>query len=160
MLALHSCPIPSDQHKRCPEEHHRHPNSSCMSTGEMTGPQISPKSDQSAKISTFRKPLTEMVQSKSAASCRQAPIRDLLELESHQQFATLAETHHNATIYEKNDSVLGQQQKQSSEKNIGKPRRVHTTIRIKRPLNLTRSEGNTTKCRPRMRGLRQLNNVS
>ena len=44
--------LPTDQHRRCPEEHHRYPNSFCMSTGEMTGPQISPKSDQNAKRST------------------------------------------------------------------------------------------------------------
>ena len=40
---------------------------------------------------------------------------------------------------------------------------VRTTIRIKIhqvPLNLTCSEGNTTVCRSRMKGLRQLNNVS
>ena len=107
---------PSDQHRRCPEEHHRYSSSSCMSTGEMKGPQISPKSDQNAKRLTFQKPLTKLLLSKSADSCRQAPIRDLWELESHLQSATPAETHHNATIYEKDDSVLGQEQKQSSEK--------------------------------------------
>ena len=53
---LHPCLIPTDQHKRCPEEHHRYPNPFCMNTGEMTGPQISPKSGQNAKRSTFQKP--------------------------------------------------------------------------------------------------------
>ena len=88
----------------------------CMSTGEMSGHQISPKRDQNAKRSTFRKPLTELVLSKLPNSCRLEPIRDLWESESHQQSATLAETHHNATIYEKVDSVSGQEQKQSFEK--------------------------------------------
>ena len=97
----------TDQHRRCPEELHRYPNSSCMSTGEMTGPQISPKNDQNAKRSTFRKPLTELVKSKLTDSCRQARIRDLWELESHQQSATLAETHHNVTIYEKKRLSFG-----------------------------------------------------
>ena len=82
----------------------------------MTGPQISPKSDENAKRSTYQKPSTELVLSKSANSCRQAPIRDLWELESHLQSATLAETHHNATIYEKDNSVLEQEQKQSYER--------------------------------------------
>ena len=82
----------------------------------MTGLQISPKSDKNAKRLTFQKPLTELVLSKSAISCRQAPKMGLWELESHLQSATQAETHHNATIYEKDDSVLGQEQKQSSKK--------------------------------------------
>ena len=41
-------------------------------------------------------------------------------------------------------------------------RRVHSSIRIKIqqvPLNLTCSKGNATECRPRVTGLRQLNNV-
>ena len=91
---------------------HRYPSSFCTSTGEMTGvtgPQISPKSDQNAKRSTFQKPSTELVLSKSVDNCRQEPIRDLWELESHLQSATPAETHHNATIYEKDNSVFGQE---------------------------------------------------
>ena len=55
------CLIPTDQNRRCPEEHHRYPNPFCMNTGEMAGPQISPKSDQNAKQSTFQKPSTELV---------------------------------------------------------------------------------------------------
>ena len=43
---------------------------------------------------------------KSADSYRQAPIRDLWELESHLQSATLAENHHHATIYERDNSNL------------------------------------------------------
>ena len=45
---------------------------------------------------------------------RHAPIRDHWELESHLQSITLAETHHNAKISGKVDSVSGQEQKQSS----------------------------------------------
>ena len=82
----------------------------------MQGPQISPKNDQNTKRSTFQKPSTELVLSKSADSCRQAPIRYLWELESHLQSATIAETHHHATIYERDNSVLEQEQKQSSER--------------------------------------------
>ena len=93
---------------------------------------------------------------------RLALIRDLWELKWHQQTATLV-THHNAIIYEKVDSVSGKKQKHSSEKHRETTKRVHTIIRIKIqqvPLNLTCSECNTTDCRSKMTGLRQLNNVS
>ena len=59
--ALHPCLIPTDQHRRYQEEHHRYPISSCMNTGEKAGPQISPKNDQNAKQSTLQKPSTELV---------------------------------------------------------------------------------------------------
>ena len=35
LSSLHPCLIPTDQHRQCPEEHHRYPNSFCMSTGEL-----------------------------------------------------------------------------------------------------------------------------
>ena len=152
---LHPCLIPTDQHRRCQGEHHRHPNPSCMSTGEKAGPQISPKNDQNAKRSTFQKPSTELVQ--SADSCRQAPIRDLWQLESHLQSATPEETRHHATIYGRDNSVLGQQQKQKEQREA--TRRVHSTIWIQQ-LHLTCSKGNATECRPGGTGQQCLVTVS
>ena len=89
---------------------------------------------------------------------------DLWELESLLQSATLAETHHNATIYKKRQLSFGARTDAVfRKKHREATRRVHTTIQIKIQqvlLNLTCSEGNPTECRPRVTGLRQLNNVS
>ena len=86
-----------------------------MNTGEKAGPQISPKIPK-CKAINLSKTFDRTGVIEIADSCRQAPITDLWELESHLQSATLAETHHHATIYERDNSVLEQEHKQSSER--------------------------------------------
>ena len=73
-------------------------------------------------------------------SCRQAPIRDLLELESHLQSATLAETHHHAKSTKETTQFWSKNRSSSLKEHRETIRWVHSTIWIKIqqvPLNLT-----------------------